>query len=181
VDALGMIEVNSIVAGIQAGDAMIKAADVALVAAQCVCPGKYIVLVQGDVAAVKSATEAGIEMSKQALVNKMVIPNVHKQVFEALSCSTEIEGNNAVGVIETFSLTTCILASDTAVKAADIRLIELRLGRGLGGKSFVLMTGDVSAVKYAVEAAAKAHGDEGMIAGTVVIPSPHSDLLKAIL
>lgn len=180
-DALGMIEVNSIAAGIEAGDAMLKAAEVTLVCSQPVCAGKYIILVQGDVSAVKSSTEVGAEISKEALVNKMVIPNVHSQVFTALSCASEIDGNNAIGVIETFSLTTCILASDTAVKAADIKLIEIRLGRGLGGKSFVIMTGDVSAVRFSVESAVKAHGDEGMIARTVVIPSPHSDLLQAII
>lgn len=180
-DALGMIEVNSIAAGIEAGDAMLKAADVSLVTAHAVCAGKYIVLVQGDVAAVKSATQAGMELSKQSLINEMVIPNVHQQVFEALACATELIRNNAVGVIETFSLATCVLASDTAVKAAEIELIEIRLGRGLGGKSFVILTGDVSAVKYAVETAREVHGEDGMITNTVVIPSPHADLLKALL
>ena len=54
-NALGMIETNSIPVGIEAGDAMLKAADVALVTAQAVCAGKYIVIVSGDVAAVKAS------------------------------------------------------------------------------------------------------------------------------
>lgn len=176
-----MIELNSIAVGIEVGDVMLKAANVKLVAAHSVCPGKYIVLVQGDVSAVKSAVEAGGDICDHSMINKMTIPNVHNQVFEALSCTTDIGDNNALGVIETFSLTTCILASDTAVKSTDIRLIEIRLGTGLGGKSFVLMTGDVSAVKYAVEATIDAHGEEGMIVNTVVIPSVHPELLDTLI
>ena len=49
-NALGMIETNSIPVGVNAGDAMLKAATVALVAAQPVCAGKYIVIVTGEVA-----------------------------------------------------------------------------------------------------------------------------------
>ena len=49
-NALGMIETNSIPIGINAGDAMLKAATVELVAAQPICAGKYIVVVSGEVA-----------------------------------------------------------------------------------------------------------------------------------
>lgn len=51
-DALGVIELNSVAAGIEAGDAMLKAANVSLLSAQPVCCGKYIVMVQGGVAEV---------------------------------------------------------------------------------------------------------------------------------
>jgi len=181
VDALGMIEVNSIAVGVEAGDAMLKAADVSLVSAQPVCAGKYIVMVQGAVAAVKSAVDAGRSLSKECLVDSLVIPSVHSQVFLALSCASEIKGRNAVGIIETFSLVSTVLASDAAVKAADVDLVEIRLGRGLGGKSYVVLTGDVSAVRFAVDTAVKSQEVQGMIARTVVIPSPHSDIMKALL
>lgn len=51
-NALGMIEVQSIPLGVNAGDAMLKAATVQLVTAQPVCAGKYIVIVTGEVSAV---------------------------------------------------------------------------------------------------------------------------------
>lgn len=180
-EALGMVELNSIAAGIEVGDAMLKAANVRLVAAQASCPGKYIVIIQGQVAAVSSSVDAGRSLSGEFLVDSLVIPNMHPQVFFALSCATEIKRNNAVGVIETFSLVSSILSADTAVKAADVDLIEIRLGRGLGGKSFVIFTGDVSAVKFAVESATGSYGKDGTIVNTVVIPSPHPDIMKALL
>lgn len=179
-NALGMIETNSIPAGIEAGDAMMKAADVALVTAQAVCAGKYIVIVSGDVAAVKASVSAGKETAGYALVDSIVIPNVHEQVIQAMSASSEVGTPGALGITETFSLASAVVCADAAVKAANVSLIEIRLGRGLGGKSFVVLTGDVAAAKAAVEAAQGLEEVQGMIARTVVIPSPHPDILQAV-
>jgi microcompartment protein CcmL/EutN len=179
-NAIGMIETNSIPAGIEAGDAMLKAASVELVTAQAVCAGKYIVLVAGDVAAVKAAVAEGEPTAGNYLVDSIVIPNVHEQVISALSACTEITEAAALGIIETYSLASSVICADAAVKAADIDLIEIRLGRGLGGKSFITLTGDVAAAKAAVAAAIDAGEEHGMMANTVVIPSPHPDLFKAI-
>ena len=178
--ALGMVEVNSIPKGIEAGDAMLKAADVALAAAQTACAGKYIVIVSGEVAAVKASVEAGKEAAAETLVDSIVIPNIDGQVTKAIGACTEARPGGALGIIETFSLASAIICADYAVKAADIELIEIRLGRGLGGKSFVTLTGEVSAARHAVETAQKAQETAGMVSRTVVIPSPHPDLMKEI-
>jgi microcompartment protein CcmL/EutN len=180
-DALGMIELNSIAAGIEAGDQMLKTADVKLITAQPVCPGKYIVMVQGSVAAVKSSVDAGRQVANETLVDSIVIAKLDTQVFSALTATTGININKAIGVIETFSLVTAIFVADTAVKSANIELIEIRLGRGLGGKSYVVLTGDVSAVQFAVEAGIKKYQSEGMIVRTSVIPSPHPDIMSALI
>lgn len=179
-NALGMIETNSIPAGIEAGDAMMKAADVKLVSAQAVCAGKYIVIVAGDVAAVKASVAAGREIADFMLVDSIVIPNIHGQVIKAMCASSEIGEPGALGILETFSLASAVICADTAVKAADVSLIEVRLGRGLGGKSFIVLTGDVAAVKSAMEAAQELEEAKGMVARTVVIPSPHPDILQAV-
>lgn len=180
-NALGMIEVNSIAAGIDSGDAMLKIAGVELVQAQPVCAGKYIIIVRGAVAEVTSSVEAGRQQAGPCLVDSIVIPNIDEQVFYAMNCAAEISGKVAVGVIETFSLVSCIMSSDAAVKSADVKLAEIRLGRGLGGKSFVILAGAVSPVKHAVETAKSLYENEGMIVRTTVIPSPHADLIKALL
>ena len=179
--ALGMIESNSIPAGIEGGDAMLKAADVELSAAQVVCAGKYITVVRGDVAAVRHAVQAGLGVLQTTLVDSFVIPNVHEKVIAAISAATFIEKPSAIGIIETFSLAAAVLCADTAVKAAAVELIEVRLGRGMGGKSFVLLTGEVAAVRAAISAAQEREEIAGMLARTVTIPSPHPDLINALL
>jgi len=67
------------------------------------------------------------------------------------------------------------------VKAANIQLIEVRLARGLGGKAFVILSGEVSSVKTAVKAAEAELRDYGVITSTSVIASPHKDIRKIIL
>ena len=95
------------------------------------------------------------------------------------ACPTEQV--QAVGVMETFSLASSISAADTAVKAADVELIEVRLGRGMGGKSFVIVTGEVAAVEAAVQAAEGSEQTRGLISSSVVIPSPHMDIIRALM
>ncbi|MFH0767620.1 MAG: BMC domain-containing protein [Bacillota bacterium] len=180
-EALGMIELISIARGIEVGDAMLKTANVKLVGAYASCPGKYVVMIRGAVSAVKSAVEVGSKTAGKALVNDILIANVHDQVFSALSSTTDIVSKGAVGVIETYSLATAVLVSDAAVKAANVDLIEIRLGRGLGGKAFIVLTGDVSSVKAAVEAAINANKEDGMIAYTSVIPRISQEMLKTLL
>lgn len=179
-NAIGMIETNSIPAGIEAGDAMLKAANVQLVMAMAVCAGKYIVMISGDVAAVKSAVADGTPVAGNFLVDDIVIANVDDQVIAAVSACTEVGEKKSLGIVETYSLASAVICADAAVKAADITLIEIRLGRGLGGKAFFTMNGDVAAVKAAVQAASIEGSEHGMMANTVVIPSPHEDIFKAI-
>lgn len=179
-NALGMIETNSIPIGINAGDAMLKAATVKLVAAQPICAGKYIVLVTGEVAAVKESVEAGKAVAGSLLVDSMVISHVHEQVPKAINACNEIGQVSAVGVMEAFSLCTAVVVADAAVKAADVSLIDIRLGRGLGGKAFITLTGEVAAVRAAVAAGEKMPEAKGMLSQSVVIPSPHPDLIQSL-
>ena len=59
-------------------------------------------------------------------------------------------------------------------------LTEVRWGRGLGGKSFVLLTGEVAAVTAAVEAAEAIEETQGLMGKSAVIPAPHRDLLRFV-
>lgn len=175
-----MNEIMSIPLGFEACDAMLKAAEVELVSAGCVCAGKYYIVVVGEVAAVRSSVEAGAEVAGSTLIDSLVIPNVDEQVAPAISACTMPEKMAALGVMETYSLCAAIHAADAAAKAAEIDLLEVRLGRGLGGKSFITLTGEVAAVEAAVKAAEALEETQGLMAQSVVIPAPHPDLLRAL-
>lgn len=179
-NALGMIETNSIPMGVNAGDAMLKAATVELVCAQPVCAGKYIVLVTGEVAAVKEAVAAGKETAGSRLIDSMIIPNVHEQVPKAINACNDIGKVSSVGVMEAFSLCAAVVVADAAVKAADVDLIDVRLGRGLGGKSFITLTGEVAAVRAAIAAGENMPEAKGLMSESVVIPSPHPDIIQSL-
>ncbi|MCI8849816.1 MAG: BMC domain-containing protein [Oscillibacter sp.] len=179
-ETIGFLELNSIAKGIEAADAMLKAAEVRLITARPSCPGKYHVLVTGEVAAVQSSVEAGMETASANVLDQVVIPRVHPQVIAAIGLSTVPEQSNAVGILEYFSVTASLYGADAAVKAADVTLLEVRLGTGIGGKSFVVMTGNVSAVTEGVEAGAASAGDSGLLVSRVVIPSPHPELFESL-
>ena len=179
--ALGMVETNNVAKGFEVADTMLKAANVNLVSSNAVCPGKYIILISGEVAAVRASVQAGEIISTDCLVDSFVIANLHPDVFPAITGTTQFDEIRAVGVIETFSLASAVVAGDEAVKSADIDLLEIRLGRALGGKSFVLFTGDVADVEAAVRAGVSRAEGQGLVLGSVVIPSPHPDLISSLL
>ncbi len=85
INSIGLVELSSIASGFQACDAMLKASYVELVLARSICSGKYIVLVKGDVAAVEASVESGCRAGDLAIVDSMVIPNLHESVFPALA------------------------------------------------------------------------------------------------
>jgi microcompartment protein CcmL/EutN len=79
-EALGMIETRGLVSLVEAADAMIKAANVKLVGYEKTGGGLVTVLVRGDVAAVKAATDAGAAAANKVgeLVAVHVIPRPHE-------------------------------------------------------------------------------------------------------
>jgi microcompartment protein CcmL/EutN len=180
-NSIGLIELSSIAAGYLVGDTMLKTSDVKMLLSRSICSGKYIVMVGGDVAAVRASIEAGKVGGKGCVIDTFVIPNVHESVFPAISGVNQVETLEALGVVESFSVASLIEAADAAVKTARVQLIEIRLAMALGGKAFVTMTGDVAAVQSAVDAAAQVVGQKGMLVNKVVIPHPRPELLNEMI
>ncbi|MBF0407476.1 MAG: BMC domain-containing protein [Candidatus Riflebacteria bacterium] len=180
-NAIGLIELSSIAMGYQTTDAMLKAANVELVLARTVCPGKYISLVWGDVAAVEASVAAGLSVAKGFIVNDLVIPNLHPQVFPAMTATNQIKAVESLGIVETFDIVSSILAADASVKAANVDLCELRVAMAIGGKAFYTLTGDVAAVEAAVEAGKNVIEGKGQIVFAVVIPRPSPELFREIV
>jgi len=84
--ALGMVETRSLVAVIEASDAMCKAADVELLGWDRVGSGMVTSFVRGDVAAVKAATDAGAAAGAKVgeVVSVHVIPRPHDDLGQAV-------------------------------------------------------------------------------------------------
>jgi len=179
--AIGLVEFYSIARGIEVADQMLKAANVELILSSATCPGKYITLIHGDVAAVENSVNAAVRLGGEFLVDHLIIPNVDEQIFPAITGSSSVDNIRAVGVIESFAIASLIIAADACVKAASVDLLELRIGSGIAGKSYVVMTGDVSDVNAAVKAGVEIIKDTGNIVCYTVIPSPHADFKRTLL
>ncbi len=180
-NAIGMIEYTTVSTGVQAADTLVKTADVEIIEAQVVCPGKYIVIISGELSAIRASVDAAKIKYGEKLIDSFVLGNVHEGVFPAIYATVEVENPRALGVVETFSGASAIVAADAAAKTADVTLVELRIARGMCGKSYLFMTGEVAAVQAAVDNAKAAAGDKGMLLDYSITPNPDPKLWDKIL
>jgi microcompartment protein CcmL/EutN len=179
--ALGVVELNSIARGLVVVDAMIKKAPVEVDFAAPVCPGKYVVVVSGEVAAVEESVEEGLRVGSEDVVDSLMIPNIHPDIAPAVTRTTAVQLLESVGIVETLSVASCIVAADAAAKAAPIKLIEIRLAMGLAGKSFLTLFGELHDVEAAVEAGAEVASRQGLLLAREIIPAPHQEMKGVLL
>lgn len=178
--AIGLLELSSIAAGFAAQDAILKAAEVELLMARTICPGKFIILIGGKVAGVETSIRSGADAAKGFIVDQLIIPNVDRRVFPALTGSVDVPESysKAIGVIETFSSVSIIQAADTAVKSANVNLFRVHVAMAIGGKGFLLLCGDVASVKTAISAGVAAIKEEGMLVNMEIISGASKALFR---
>jgi len=206
---VALIELASIAAGFETVDALRKEAAVELLLARTVSPGKFVILFTGSVEDTTSALRRGLETGADSLIDSLLIPNLEPTLLAlvrggAVSPEGAASGGaaaampathgaraagatrlppttlDAVGIIETLSVASTIRAADLAAKAASLRLLSLQLAVGIGGKSYVTFTGEVSDVEVAVAAGAADAQRAGMLVRRVVIARPHGDLAAVL-
>ncbi len=174
--AIALLELDSIAIGVRAGDAMVKRAPVEVTYAGTVHPGKYLVLVGGDVASVEEAYAAGLAAGAGALVDRIFLPAVHPEVVRILRGMRGRLNGHAIGVVETRTAAATVGAADRGRKGAEVELVEIRLADRLGGKAYCVFSGEVADVEAAVELAVSGFADPGVLVAQVVIPECHSEM-----
>ena len=186
-DALALLEIASLARGVLVADAVAKRAPVELLFCEPVSPGKYLILFAGGVAEAEESLGAGAAAAGDSLIDRLFLPQVHGQLLPALRAgprglalvSAEEAGQGA-GVVELLSVAAALRAADAACKAAEVRLQLLHLARGIGGKAWFIVRGELDAVEAALLAATPAAGD-GLLAGAEIIARPHRDLVGLAL
>ena len=176
---IGLLELCSVARGLEVADAVLWEAKIEMVFASPVQPGKYVMLFTGGVQDVTLAARRGAEVAGPDLVDQLVITQLHDQIIPILKRrGGKINGQiDAVGVVETTTVASTVRSADLALKTASVDLLDLRLANGLGGKSFFVVTGEVSDVRSSIGAGARQAQDAGLLAREVVIPRPHPDLV----
>ena len=182
--AIGLIETVGMVPALYGADAMLKAADVDLVAYENVGSTLVTIMVKGDVAAVRASVEAGKAYASS--IGKLTAHNVMPRpvrpvgdIAKIYSVADEPSATrpNALGLIETFGIVYVMEAADAMCKAADVELIGFE--NVASGYISVLVQGDVGACQAAVAAGVKAvEAMDTNVYSSCVIPTPHRDLAK---
>src|SRR3989339_2158238 len=175
--ALAMIEFKSVAKGFKTTDEMVKKAPVRVLETHAICPGKYMVLICGEVADVEESLKKGIEIGHDMIVSHMFLPHAHPDLIPAITGTNVIDHFGALGIVETFSIATCVEAADIAAKATDSKLVEVRLANGLGGKGYFMITGALCDVQASMERAKEFVKNTGMLAGCEIIEAPHPEML----
>jgi len=188
---IALLELASIAAGFETVDALRKEAAVELLLARPVSPGKFVVLFTGTVEDTTSALRRGMESSADTLIDSLLIANVEPTLLALVRRGVQPPGTapaangsaaalDAVGILETLSIASTIRAADIAAKTASLTLVGLQLAVGIGGKSYVTLTGEVSDVEAAIVAGAADAQAAGMLVRRVVIARPHADMAAVL-
>ena len=178
--AIALLEFDSIAIGTRAADAMVKRAPITTFRIGTVQPGKFLILIGGSVAAVEESRVEGLRVGGESVTDEILLPDVHPQVFAAVEGKRESNLGDALGVIETCAISTNVIAADKAVKAANVVIIEIRLGDGLGGKGLTHLTGEVHDVEAAMAAGVAAATRPGVTTRCTIIPIQHDELRSRI-
>jgi microcompartment protein CcmL/EutN len=179
--ALGMLELSSIARGITCADAIVKKAPVRILQNHPISPGKFLIVFVGGVAEVEESLQAGLNLAQSLVVDRLFLPQADAQLAPLIAGGGPIGGpTDAAAIVETTSAISAVLSADAAAKAAQVLLLDLRLGQGLGGKGFFTMTGDLESIESAV-AAAEAAIDPRFKVGVEIIPRPHEDLHSRLM
>ena len=178
-DSLALLEVSSLARGVVVADAVAKRASVQLLFCEAVSPGKYLILFAGGVGEVDESQAAGAQAAGDALVDRLFLPQAHEQLLPAIRAGSpgfpHEAAEESAGLIEVHSVAAALRSADAACKAAEVRLQRLHLARGIGGKAWFILRGQLESVEAAVLAATQAAGD-GLLAGAEIIARPHGDL-----
>ncbi len=175
--ALALLEFDSIAIGVLAADAMVKQAPVEVTYAGTVHPGKYLVLVGGDIASVEEAWKKGREIGRAVLLDEVFLPGVHIEVVASLRGRRKMAGGEAIGVVETRTVASLLLAADAGIKGAEVSLLEIRIADHLGGKAYCVFSGSLGDVEAAVELAEASIINRDQLVAGVVIPQVHEELV----
>jgi microcompartment protein CcmL/EutN len=180
--ALAILELSSIARGVLVADAMVKRAAVRILQNHPVSPGKHLIVAVGEVAEIEEALGAGVAAAGGALVDRLHLAQAHEALAGLLAGTTAPRpvGEDAVAVVETFTVCAAVLGADAAAKAAAVTLLELRLAVGIGGKAYFTLAGELHDVEAAV-AAAQGVLEPGLICAVETIAAPHEDLRGCLI
>lgn len=176
ITVLGVLEFSSIAIGIDALDAMVKVAPIKIIDARTICPGKYIVVFCGDVASTEYSFHKGLETGGEFIVDSLLLKQVHSEVIEAIGNIKQTDNWGSIGIIETLTVTSSIEAADIAAKESGVKIIEIRLAIGYGGKSYVKMIGSLHDVQASMDVAVGKVDSKKSLCAKSIISRPHHEI-----
>ncbi|MEN6460950.1 MAG: BMC domain-containing protein [Syntrophomonas sp.] len=177
IDCIGIIEYRSVAKGLATVDAMLKASNIELIYSAVLCPGKYVAMVAGDTSSVQEAERLARRGESEFMLSSAVLTDIDPQVFSAITATTKLNDIDTVGVLETMDAISAVIAGDRMAKTVNVDLMEIRLARGMGGKAFIFLNGELSNVEEAMRAGINAIAESGTLITWSIIPNASPEIL----
>ncbi len=179
--ALALVELSDIPAALRATDAMVKKAPIAVLRAGTITRGRWLTLIGGTTASVEESLAAGLLEGGAAVIDHVLLPDVHARLFEAVTGVRTPPSAGALAILESDTAAAMARATEAALKGTGVELVEIRLAdQGLGGKGVAIYSGDLHEIEAAVALAQGALAGLGRSLSTTIISAPHEAVYRAI-
>ncbi|MBI2374290.1 MAG: BMC domain-containing protein [Deltaproteobacteria bacterium] len=178
--AIACLELATVARGVVALDQILKRAEVTVVAARTISPGRYLIVLTAPEAELEEAMDAGLSTAKEDLVDSLVLFDPSADLRDALSSTLDVTLGESLAIVETTTVSSALSAAERALKDSDVRLVDLRLGAGLSGKGVFSFTGALHMVE-AARAAIEAFVAAERIVRIELIAQPHPELPRHLL
>lgn len=179
--ALALLELNSVARGLRCVDTLVKRSPVCLHEANLIEPGHFLVLFSGGVAEVEESFNAAVEIGAEMIVDRLLLPMVHRGVIAGLAGSVQLQDPDTLGVVEGRHVASLLEACDRSLKDAQVELAGLRVTGGLGGRAYYVVHGVQHDVESALEAGRRVLERRGTLHAIERIARPHPEFLEFLL
>lgn len=157
-------------------DALVKRAQVTVLAHKELTPGKSLILFGGGEEECLEAHQAALQASGTSLIDDLLLPMAHAQIWSALNGQVHARRGEAAAILEISSVASTLGALDAALKTTEVSLVKLRLAAGIGGRGLFVLTGVLDEVQAALEAARWSVQPEERLLASELIAQVHDEL-----
>lgn len=181
---MGILELEHIARGVRCADAMFKRTEIDMLSSRPISGGKHLIYLRGPVGEMEEAMAAGREVAAESLVDSLLLPFAHEMIWPVIPNAQDGRGWTSdvivsAAIVETSTICALVGAMDAACKMAPIVVHDVRLGMGIMGKAFFTMTGELSDVEAAADAARSEAGTR--LLSLEVIPAPATEILGQLI
>ncbi len=183
-EALALVEVDSVARGLASLDALTKKAPVTVLEANLIEPGRFLLLFAGGVAEVEESYAEALARAEEGVVDRLLLPRAHEGILAGLRGRTILrtaDELDTLGVIEGQRVAGTLEACDRSLKDADVTLAGVRVAGGLGGRAYYVVFGAQHDVEAAIDAGKSVLETRRSLHRVERIARPHPDMVRWLL
>ncbi|WP_055665157.1 BMC domain-containing protein [Desnuesiella massiliensis] len=178
--ALGFLELNNVSDGIACMDFMLKGALINVIRSSVVNPGKFFIIIEGSYGNIENAMQIAVNNFEQSIVDFYMIGKAEEALLSSLKGIESAENLESLAIIDTLNIITGVIIADITSKTSNARVVRFNISETMGGRTSIVISGEYSSVKHAVEQISSPINLRDKIIACNVIANPHDTLKEAL-